>query len=45
VILRLVETIGGEVTREAEVVAYDPDASLPPSAFEFEFPSGTTILF
>jgi hypothetical protein len=45
VILRLVETIGGEVTREAEVVAYDPDASLPPSAFEFEFPSGTTVLY
>jgi hypothetical protein len=45
VILRLVETIGGEVTREAEVVAYDPDAALPPSAFEFEFPTGTTILY
>jgi outer membrane lipoprotein-sorting protein len=45
VILRLVETIGGEVTREAEVVAYDPDAALPPSAFDFEFPEGTTLLY
>jgi hypothetical protein len=45
VILRLVETIGGEVTREADVVTYDPDAPLPPSAFEFEFPAGTTILY
>jgi hypothetical protein len=41
----LVETIGGEVTREAEVVAYDPDAPLPPSTFQFEFPAGTTKLF
>lgn len=45
VILRLVETIGGEVTRQAEVVAYDPDAPLPASAFEFEFPAGTTLLY
>lgn len=45
VILRLVETIGGDVTREAEVVAYDPDAPLAPSAFDFEFPTGTAILY
>jgi len=45
VILRLVETIGGDVTRLAQVVAYDPDAALPPSAFNFEFPTGTTILY
>jgi outer membrane lipoprotein-sorting protein len=45
VILRLIETIGGEVTREAEVMAYDPDAPLPPSTFQFEFPAGTTKLF
>jgi outer membrane lipoprotein-sorting protein len=44
-ILRLVETIGGDVTRLAVVVAYGPDVSLPPSAFAFEFPSGTTILY
>jgi outer membrane lipoprotein-sorting protein len=45
VILRLIESIGGEATRVAEVVAFDPDASLPASAFEFEFPTGTTILY
>jgi outer membrane lipoprotein-sorting protein len=45
VILRLVETIGGEVTRHAEVVDYAPDAPIPPTAFEFEFPDGTTMLF
>jgi outer membrane lipoprotein-sorting protein len=45
VILRLVETIGGEVTREADVVAYDPNAALQHSTFEFEFPTGTTKLF
>jgi outer membrane lipoprotein-sorting protein len=45
VILRLVETIGGEVTRIAEAVHYEPDAPLPPSLFEFEFPEGTTILY
>jgi outer membrane lipoprotein-sorting protein len=45
VMLRLVETIGGDVTRLAEVVAYDADVSLPPSAFLFEFPTGTTILY
>lgn len=45
VILRLVETIAGEVTRHAEAVEYSPDARLPPSAFEFEFPDGTTMMF
>ena len=45
VILRLTETIGGDVTREAEVVAYDPDAALAPHTFDFEFPQGTTKLF
>lgn len=45
VILRLVETIGGEVTRIAEAVHYEPDAPLPSSMFEFEFPEGTTILY
>jgi hypothetical protein len=45
VILRLVETIGDEVTRIAEVLHYEPDAPLPPSLFEFEFPEGTTILY
>jgi outer membrane lipoprotein-sorting protein len=45
VILRLVETIGGDVTRDAEVVAYTPNATLQPSTFRFEFPTGTTKLF
>jgi hypothetical protein len=45
VILRLVETIGGAVTRHAAVTELTPDASLPPSAFEFVFPTGTTMLY
>jgi hypothetical protein len=45
IITRLVETIGGEVTREAIVTALDPDGPLPPGAFDFEFPDGTTMLF
>jgi outer membrane lipoprotein-sorting protein len=45
VILRFVESIGGEVTRQAEVVDFAPDATLPPSAFAFVFPTGTTMLY
>jgi outer membrane lipoprotein-sorting protein len=45
VILRLVESIGGEATRIAEVTAYQPDAPLPPSMFDFEFPEGAAILY
>jgi outer membrane lipoprotein-sorting protein len=45
VILRLVESIGGEVTREAEAVAFQPDAPLPPATFDFDFPAGTTMLY
>jgi hypothetical protein len=45
VILRLVETIGGTVTRHAEVVELSPDAPLSASAFAFVFPSGTTMLY
>jgi outer membrane lipoprotein-sorting protein len=45
VILRLVETIGGAVTRHAEAVEYAPDAPIPASAFEFAFPDGTTMLY
>jgi hypothetical protein len=33
------------VTRDAVVTKLEPDASLPPSAFEFAFPTGTTMLF
>lgn len=44
-ITRLVETIGGEATREAIVTALEPDAALASGTFEFEFPDGTTMLF
>ena len=44
-ITRLVESVGGEVTRVAEVVHLDPDAALPATTFDFEFPEGTTLLY
>lgn len=44
-ILRLVETVAGDVTRHAEVVLFEPDVPLPPSAFDFSFPPGTTTIF
>ena len=44
-VLRLVESVGDEVTRVAEVVHVEPDAALPPTTFEFEFPEGTTLLY
>lgn len=45
IITRLVETIGGEVTREAVVTSLEPDAPLAPGTFEFDFPDGTAMLF
>lgn len=45
VILRLVETVGGESTRHAEVVEYSPNAPIQPAAFDFTFPSDTRMLF
>ena len=45
VVVRLLETVGGSVTRDAVVTVLEPDASLPPTAFEFVFPTGTTMLF
>jgi len=33
------------VTRDAEVIELGPDAPLPPSAFDFLFPTGTTMLY
>ncbi len=45
VILRLIESFGPDVTRHAEVTDIRPDASLPPTAFDFVFPTGTTMLF
>ena len=37
--------MGGRVTRDAIVTTYAPDVTLPPSAFAFSFPSGTTQLY
>lgn len=45
IILRLTETIDGERTRQADAVEVAPDAPLPPSAFDFVFPTGTTMLY
>jgi outer membrane lipoprotein-sorting protein len=45
VILRLEESMGGEVTRDASVTSYAPDAPLPPAAFDFTFPAGTTFIY
>jgi hypothetical protein len=45
VILRLIESIAGRPTRHAEVVDFGPDAPVPPTAFEFSFPSDTKMLF
>ena len=45
VITRLIETIGGDITREADVTALEPDAPLAPNTFDFDFPDGTTMLF
>ena len=44
-IVRLVETIGGAQTRRAEVTVLDLDPTLPPAAFDFAFPTGTTMLY
>jgi hypothetical protein len=45
IILALHETIGGAPTRDAVVTDLGPDAPLPPAAFEFTFPAGTTMLY
>jgi outer membrane lipoprotein-sorting protein len=45
IITRMVETIGETTTRDALVTSLLPDAPLPPTAFEFTFPTDTTILF
>ncbi len=45
VILRLEESIGGSVTRDARVTEYAPNAPLTPTAFDFTFPTGTTMLY
>jgi len=45
VILRLVELIGGDVTRDAHVTSLLPDAALSPAAFVFNFPGGATLIY
>jgi outer membrane lipoprotein-sorting protein len=45
IVTRLVESVGRDVTRVAEVIHLDPDAALPATTFEFEFPEGTTLLY
>jgi outer membrane lipoprotein-sorting protein len=45
VILRLEESIGGQVTRDAAVAGYEPNAVLPPSTFQFSFPEDTTFIY
>ena len=45
VILRLEESMGGVATRDARATEFSPDASLPPNAFDFVFPTGTTMLY
>jgi outer membrane lipoprotein-sorting protein len=45
IVTRLVESVGADVTRVAEVIHLDPDAALPATTFEFEFPEGTTLLY
>ena len=45
VILRLRESIGGLATRDALVTDFGPDAPLAPNAFDFTFPTGTTMLY
>ncbi len=45
VILRLEESMGGQVTRDATVASYEPNAALPPSALAFAFPADTTYIY
>jgi hypothetical protein len=45
VILRLEESLGGIVTRDAVVTSYRPDAAIDPREFAFAFPAGTTLVY
>ncbi len=45
VILRLEESLGGQVTRDAVVTSYQPDAALSGRDFDFTFPDGTTFVY
>jgi hypothetical protein len=44
-IARLLETIGEDVTRDATVVSLEPNAPLPPTAFDFAFPDDATLIY
>lgn len=44
-ILRIVESIAGDVTRDAIATSFQPDAPLPSGVFDFEFPDGTVMLY
>jgi hypothetical protein len=45
VIVRLVETMGDQVTRHAVATELQPETPLPASSFDFEFPAGTVYMF
>ena len=45
VISRLIETMAGQVTRDAVVTVLEPNTALPPNAFAFSFPSDARMLF
>lgn len=45
VILRLEASMGGVVTRDAVVTAYEPNVPLSPSALAFTFPADTTFIY
>jgi len=45
VIVRLLESVGGEITRRAEGTDFGPDAPLPPSAFDFRIPPDARMLY
>jgi hypothetical protein len=45
VISRLIESIAGQVTRDAVATVLNPDAALPSAAFSFTFPSDARMLF
>lgn len=45
VILRLEESMGDRLTRDAVVTSYEPGAVLPPGAFAFNFPTDTVFIY
>ncbi len=45
VILHLEESVGGQLTRDAVVTSFEPDAPLSAAALAFTFPSDTTFIY